>query len=290
LIDQLLPETWWLDPRTGQNPFQDAASSKYTLPSSNIALSIGDVNHLGNCQQTATYNWGFSFLLLFIVLIFFLVWILGTYILWLDAYLHSRLDIVKRDMGLYRAALDISSVIQNDLDKNVDAMTPNSMLLKIIKADKKGGRIGLQSLNSALPQRTRMMSIHHWGRTGGYSRWTLRLTLPILIVLIIVISGIAPGGNQSTLGGLLILFLPLIVINILVLGHGRLRALSRKDSQCGISHHPLQSFEEEGQSPSDSRMSTTEPSISGREDNNTDNECAGRDPKNTASTDAVEIT
>lgn len=272
IVYEIMPEKQWGYSTIGQDGFRYPESAKYILPDTNRTLSVEDLNRLGNCQQTATYKWGFSFLLLFIFLIFFMVWVLGTYVLWLDVYLNSRLDIVKRNMGMYRAALDISSVIQSDLDGDIDAMTPNSVLQSRLKADKQGGRIGLQSLDTALPPNTRMMSVHEWGRNGGYSRWTPRLTLVI----------------TSILGGFLLIPLPLVLINILVLGHERQRALCRKDSQSGTSHHPLYTFAE-GESTGGSRKSTSEATPSDRLHDDTDIAHVDQPSKFGTSTRAVEI-
>lgn len=238
-----MPERKWEDPRTGEPLFLSYFTAKYTLPDTGVLLDFHEVNAAGSCQQTATYRWGFSFLLLFIVLVLFIAWIVGTYFLWLDTYLHSRLDIVKRDMGLYRAALDITSVLRGDLDKNIDSLTPNTVLYKDIKANKTAARISLQHLNDGLPSNTRMMDFLDWGRAGGYSRWTPRLTFAILLMLLITTPMMFLG--PSILPGVMSAYTFLIIINLLVLGHGKRRGLRwLPASNSGISHHPLQSFED----------------------------------------------
>lgn len=248
-----MPEINWTDPRNG-GARHSRYFEKYTLPGTDILLNVVELDAAGTCQQTATYRWGFSFLLLFCVLVLFIVWILGTYFLWLDAYLHSRLDIVKRDMGLYRAALDITSVIQGDLDKDIDPLTPNSVLHKDIKGDKKVRRIGLQHLNGSLPSNTRMMDFKDWGRAGGYSRWTPRLVFAILLALLIITPMVTDG---SIVPGIMIVYTFSIGINILVLGRGRRRGLPRRASNSSVAHHPLQSFDE-GCTLSASQTSTSE--------------------------------
>ena len=262
---ELAPERQWEDPRTGERPFNNYYSAKYALPGTDVVLNLDEVNASGSCQQTATYKWGFSFLLLFIVLVLFIVWILGTYFLWLDAHLHSRLDMVKRDMGLYRAALDLASVIQSDLDKDIDPLTPNRVLDKNIKANKKAGRISLQHLNGGLPPNTRMMNFQHWARAGGCSRWTPRLTFAILLMLLITTPMMSL--DPSILPGVMFAYTFLIIINLLVLGRGKRRGLRwRPASNSGISHHPLQSFEDH--LPSDTSRTPTSETITVMNDSN----------------------
>lgn len=243
---EVQPERYW------QGLAADSFSLRYTLPSENSIITPDEMDRLGNCQQTATYRWGFSFLLLFILLVFFVVWILGTYALWVDAYLHSRLDIAERDMGLYRAALDISSVLQSDLDKDIDAMTPNSVLRKRIKDHKNRGRISLQPLNDTLSMKTRMMRVRAWGRTGGYSRWIPRFSLVLLVVLLLVVLfviftfyGWSWRMTEPIMTWILFLFGFLVLINILVLGNGKQRALCRRCSQDrDAAHHSLRSLDD----------------------------------------------
>ncbi len=267
----LWPEQYWQDPRTDEYAFSNSYIYGYTLPGTDVVLDGPQVNAAGSCQQTATYKWGFSFLLLLIVLVLFIVWLVGTYLLWLDAHLHSRLDMVKRDMGLYRAALDLVSVIQGDLDKDIDSLTPNRVLSKNINANKEAGMISLQHLSGNLPSNTRMMNFQDWGRAGGYSRWTPRLTLAVLLVLLIITpilvmaSSINTMMSSPTVIGVMSTLTFLVIINLLVLGRGTRRSLLRRHaSNSGISHHPLQSFDDH--LPSDTSRKPTSETITVMDD------------------------
>jgi hypothetical protein len=53
----------------------------------------------GECLPTMTHNWGFSFLGLFIALVFTATWSIGMYIMWLDAYLNSRFSRANRNLA-----------------------------------------------------------------------------------------------------------------------------------------------------------------------------------------------
>jgi len=74
------------------------------------------------CLHSGTHNWGFSFLILFITTLLLAIWSIGTYALWLDTYLHSRVDREKRDMGVYRASWDLVDAMRHDLGP--DAIYP----------------------------------------------------------------------------------------------------------------------------------------------------------------------
>ena len=263
----LWPENWWDDPRNGSSGYNSRAV--YNLAGTNSIMTVDEVNEQGSCQQMATYQWGFSFFLLFIVLILFLVWITGTHILWLDAFLDSKLINVRRDMGLYRAALYISSVIHTELEEDVDSLTPNRVLHKRIHRDKSRARISLQSTNEALPSNTRMMDFQAWGRAGGYSRWMPRITLVFLLALLVIFASLF-FIDQPTKAGLLISVIILILINLLVLGNGKRRVLCSKHSQAdGASHHPLDSFDENKHSSSTSATHMSSVTISTHEEDDT---------------------
>jgi hypothetical protein len=314
-LNELMPEHLWLDvpdegprslsysnpytssnPYTYSNPYTSSNPAKYTLPGTNSILSIKDINRMGNCQQTAKYRWGFSFLLLFIVLILFIVWMLGTYVLWLDASLNSRLDIVKRDMGIYRATLDISSLIRNDLGKEVDALTPNSVLKKRIREGKTGGRIDFRSVNDVPLPHTRFTKFQIWARAGGKARWTPRVALVFLLILLIVPSVystltlmLAP---KLVIVFLILPFSILTLINILILGNGKQRASSRKKSQDQNDRQgPLHPRTDTGPSPSGSELCLSQITASNQpEDGHESRSDHAQDASKAASSISVEIT
>jgi hypothetical protein len=286
------------------------SKSMYTVRDTNSVLDILAIEKQGSCQQTATYAWGFSFLLLFIVLICFNLWILGTYILWLDAYLYSRLHIVERDMGLYRAALDIASMIQSDLKIPVDDLTPNTLLQKRVGGNKNPGT-RIHHLNEALLSRTRMMEFQDWGRAGGYSRWAPRFTLVLLLVAIIITPVLLAyyetgsfwyeyDGSSWTFDSrdlilmkwLMSLFGLLTLLNILILGGWTKSGPRHQSCNSDTSHHPLQSFEDD-HPPSTSMMTASEISIDGTSSNESDVHHAavglGQPSKSHTSATAVEI-
>jgi hypothetical protein len=282
--DRFLSDFSWSNPQVTKGE-----SAKYTLTGTNTVLNVTKVNRRGSCQQTTKYRWGFSFLLLFIVLIFLNVWIVGTYVLLLDVYLHSRLHIVKRDMGIYRAALDISSVIQDNVDSDVNALTSNTILKKRIQGGKSGNKIGLQHLNGVLPPNTRMMVFQIWARTGGYARWTPRIILVLLFMAVLVSPLYALALNWPMMMAALIPVFVMFFLCILLLGDEKQRALYRKDPEReDASHVPQLSAAERKLLLRGSRISLCDINTSNQSDHEPDTQRAHQASQG-ASPTAVQI-
>ena len=78
------------------------------------------INQLGSCQQTTTYEWGFSLLMLYIFLISLLVWMIGTYYLWVYSELtlkaHQKIEF--EAIGEYQAIMTMSKALQENLSED----------------------------------------------------------------------------------------------------------------------------------------------------------------------------
>lgn len=136
---------YWKSP-SGDTPF--ARAQMPLLSNGEFTYGIERINELGRCQQSNTsYKWGFSFLILFTVLLLFAVWCVGMYALWMDAFLHSRVDNAGRHIGLQRAVLDLAHVMRNDIGDDLPEMASNNQLNEKVRKDLKGGRITYQMLN-----------------------------------------------------------------------------------------------------------------------------------------------
>ena len=74
------------------------------------------------------YVWGLSSLMVTIVLSLQIIWILGTYLVWLDAERSSKLRRVGRRMhGPFRAAQDLSEAITEVLGHRTCAYTDDHL-------------------------------------------------------------------------------------------------------------------------------------------------------------------
>ena len=138
----------WKD-STGQKPFHNFSDPIFT--NGQYTYDLADLNARGRCQQEGiTYKWGFSFLVLFSFTVMFLVWCIGMYVIWLDAFLYSRFDRVGRSMGLQRAVLDLAYCMHKDVDEAGRDMLSNGDLQSTIRRDLRGGRITYEMLDPKL--------------------------------------------------------------------------------------------------------------------------------------------
>src|SRR2546421_70000 len=131
----------------GWQPFEGPNNVAFTVSNSNDKYDINYMQANGACQQLSTYQWGFSFLLLFVFMLFTAVWALGTYRLWMDAYLNSRFDRASRDMGTLRAVLDYAATIKKDLGTAAADDVGDRQLKAQIGSDRKRYMIGYESLS-----------------------------------------------------------------------------------------------------------------------------------------------
>lgn len=136
----------WQTP-SGDRPFHNTSTTPI-FSDGEYSYDLENLNLNGRCQQLDTsYKWGFSFLVLFIVIMTFTVWCLGMYILWLDAWLNSRFDRAGRAMGLHRAVLDLASCMNQDVDEDGREMMSNGELHDKIRKGLNGGQITYEMLD-----------------------------------------------------------------------------------------------------------------------------------------------
>jgi hypothetical protein len=110
----------WTDPRTGKQPFtrNSALTVGYYYAATNETFDVAKLRVDGSCQPTKSYQWGFSFVLLFICLILLGVWSIGTYILWLKAHLALRIHGEPQIAGEYKAVIELAAAMNNEFSKH----------------------------------------------------------------------------------------------------------------------------------------------------------------------------
>jgi len=101
-------------PSTSYGDPWDASSALYVHDDDDV-YDVDYVRAHAVCLPGMTHTWGFSFLMLFITLCLLAAWSLGMYIMYMDAYLHSRLDRLGRGMGMCRASYDLAEAMRRDL-------------------------------------------------------------------------------------------------------------------------------------------------------------------------------
>ncbi|KAK5033178.1 hypothetical protein LTS07_003479 [Exophiala sideris] len=143
------PSGYWWTTASGDRPFHKFIDPTFT--NGEFTYSLEEINVNGECQQIqSSYKWGFSFLVLFSVIILFLVWSLGMYILWVDAYLNSRFNRAGRTLGIQRAVLDLAACMQREIGPDGIEMMSNPELQNKIRGESRGGLITYQMLDDKM--------------------------------------------------------------------------------------------------------------------------------------------
>lgn len=68
-----------------------------------------------SCKPSETYQWGFSYIFLFMVSIFNFIWSVIMICMWLDTRRASRMYKSGRRPGLLRSVLDLSAAVREEL-------------------------------------------------------------------------------------------------------------------------------------------------------------------------------
>jgi hypothetical protein len=80
-------------------------------------LSAYYIKDFGACKPSETYQWGFSYIFLFMVSIFNFVWSCIVVGMWMDARMHSRMYKTGRRPGLLRSILDIAAAMREEIEE-----------------------------------------------------------------------------------------------------------------------------------------------------------------------------
>jgi hypothetical protein len=154
---------------------RDSEASNYIPDDMSKAMWIwkGEVYNIsyvlseGQCLPAMTHNWGFSFLGLFIVMVFTATWSTGMYIMWLDAYLNSRFSRANRDLGTYRASWDFAEAMRRDMaDGAVTETMSNREVKKRVRQARNGNRVRYQMNDPDVPA-SRLDELRIWWSAVG---------------------------------------------------------------------------------------------------------------------------
>ncbi|ORX95869.1 hypothetical protein BCR34DRAFT_187194 [Clohesyomyces aquaticus] len=88
---------------------------------------VGYIITHGSCRPNETYQWGFSYIFMFMVSIFNFVWSCIMVGMWLDTRRGSRMYNSGRRPGLLRSILDVSTAIREELGEEVDGMEEDDL-------------------------------------------------------------------------------------------------------------------------------------------------------------------
>lgn len=73
-----------------------------------------------SCKPSETYQWGFSYIFLFMVSIFNFLWSVMMVCMWLDTRRASRMYKSGRRPGLLRSVLDLAAAVREDLGASAE--------------------------------------------------------------------------------------------------------------------------------------------------------------------------
>lgn len=144
------------------------------------------LDHRASCVSLPNYQWGFSFLLLFLFLIVSIVWTIGMCVMYQDAYWNSRLDRGPRNLGLFRGVADVNKALE------MDGVAPSELASeKEIRRllDKREGEITFANLDTT-GMTTRAAELRAWAKDtpslcGWLEPWgILQWTWLLILVLI----------------------------------------------------------------------------------------------------------
>ena len=105
------------------------AHFKYFRRVNNENYSWDYTNSLDNvlCIQGLRYQWGFSSVLTITFLICNTTWLVGMWITWVSLQHKSQFAKKRREMGKYRAAVDVGEAIRYELGPNLSAFSDSAL-------------------------------------------------------------------------------------------------------------------------------------------------------------------
>ncbi|KAF1848597.1 uncharacterized protein K460DRAFT_334887 [Cucurbitaria berberidis CBS 394.84] len=124
---------------------------RMTWTYSNKTYPLDFVREHGSCQALLDYKWGFSFIQLFFMTVFLIVWSLGIYIIWLRSHIIMKKRGLQDVAGEFKAVFELADAMRSRLEEygkeeGVDLSTlPEFKLRHRITKDLRGGAISYET-------------------------------------------------------------------------------------------------------------------------------------------------
>lgn len=99
-------------------------------------FSAGDQSYATICVPTFGFQWGFASVWVLVCLWSFGIWLVGTYVLWLDAQYNSQLRRSGRSMGTFLAAAELSDAMREQLGPHVTVYSDLELRKALTKRQK----------------------------------------------------------------------------------------------------------------------------------------------------------
>ena len=120
-----------------------------------------------SCKPSETYQWGFSYIFLFMVSIFNFLWSVIMVCMWLDTRRASRMYKSGRRPGLLRSVLDLSAAVREELGPEAEILEEEELREKLVGS---GGAL-------CVPKEELRVRRTDTGELGTRKRmWTRKLT------------------------------------------------------------------------------------------------------------------
>lgn len=159
----------------------------WTIPSSNTTYDEAFMQSNGICQQLATYKWGFSALMLFCFTLILSIWSIGTYAVWLDAYLHSRLLRAGKTMGKNRAMLDLAAAMRKDIGMDDAEHASEAELAGLLSENRARYRVRLGAPNEHTLPQSRWGDVQEWWQGISLRQWAYAEKWWLVVLLLAMI-------------------------------------------------------------------------------------------------------
>lgn len=149
----------WTDPRTGTEPFSDKTKVAYSYKLGNGTYGMDYIKANGSCQPVTeldnlnssvreTYQWGFSYIQLFIMLILLMLWTIGMSVMWIKAHMTMRMRGRFDKPKGFKGVLELAAAIRKELQETNPDDLSHDQLSEEIRKRLKGGSIELESAGS----------------------------------------------------------------------------------------------------------------------------------------------
>ncbi|KAK3984074.1 hypothetical protein QBC44DRAFT_389537 [Cladorrhinum sp. PSN332] len=150
LMPSLFRNLWghdWAHPNTSLRPFQNPENIRYSFNNKLYNLTYMQAN--GRCQPDSDiYQWGFSYIQLFIVAVIMLIWSIGMAILWLQA--NINLPLANFPGGIpkgWRRLLHLACEMNREFEgEKIQLKDPtDKQLAAVIDKHLQGGKVSFKS-------------------------------------------------------------------------------------------------------------------------------------------------
>jgi hypothetical protein len=104
-------------------------------PDSNHTYDAAYLLEHGSCKPSETYQWGFSYIFLFMVSIFNFIWVCIMVGMWLDTRRGSRMYRSGRRPGLLRSIIEYSAAIREELGSEADYLEEDDLRKRLTQSN-----------------------------------------------------------------------------------------------------------------------------------------------------------